>query len=115
MSITYIQLSDREFKGLLKEAMLEGAKIAKEALQRPAAEEDSISQDEALAMLGCGTSKLANLRAERKVKFYTTTRPYRYSKKSIQAYLDSTAIVEFKSCKAIRDDIIDVTNRTNKK
>ncbi|MDM5272115.1 hypothetical protein PGH07_07975 [Sulfurovum sp. zt1-1] len=92
MSVIYIQLSDQEFKGIIKQAMLEGAKLAKEELQRSPDEEDSISQEEALAMIGCGTSKLANLRTERKVKFYTTTRPYRYSKKSVQAYLESTAI-----------------------
>lgn len=92
MSITYIQLSDPEFKSIINSAMIEGAKLAREVLHKGEDQDDIITQDEALRLIGCGPSKLANLRTERKVKYYTTSRPYTYSRKSVMAYVDSMAI-----------------------
>ena len=91
MSIVYLQLTDTEMKNIIKEAFAEGVKIAKKELSF---DEDIIKEDEALKILNCSKSKLDKLRAEKKVTFYTASRPYTYSKNSIIRYLDSQQICQ---------------------
>jgi len=72
----------------------EGARLALSTIQKP--KEDKISEDEAMALLECGPRKLASLRADRLITFYTISRPYKYSRQSILDY------IEFKKIKKVR-------------
>jgi len=71
----------------------EGARLALSSIQKP--KNDKISEEEAMTLLECGTRKLASLRADRLITFYTTSRPYKYSRESI---LDH---IEFKKIKKV--------------
>ena len=53
---------------------------------------DIIKEEEALQILDCGKSKLAKLRSGRKIVFYTTSRPFSYSRKSIRQYQDNLKV-----------------------
>lgn len=83
MSVMLVQMTDKEFKGIIMDAFKQGAEIARKQLEKEQPSIDIIKEDEALRMLGCSKSKLDKLRAERKIVFYTTSRPYSYSRKSI--------------------------------
>lgn len=71
----------------------EGARLALSTIQKP--KEDKISEDIAMELLDCGSRKLASLRGDRLITFYTTSRPYKYSRQSI---LDH---IEFKKIKKV--------------
>lgn len=92
MSITYLQLTDKEFQDIIRDAFKQGAEVAKKHLEIANPTEDIIKEDEALKILGCSTSKLSKLRAERKIVFFTASRPYSYSRKSLLAYLESMRV-----------------------
>ena len=92
MSITYIQLRDTEFKDIIRDAFKQGAEVAKKQLERINPTDDIIREDEALKMLGCSQSKLSKLRAERKIVFFTASRPYSYSRESIIRYQESMKV-----------------------
>jgi len=72
----------------------EGARLVLSSIQQQP-KQDKISEDEAMTLLDCGTRKLASLRADRLITFYTTSRPYKYSRRSI---LDH---IEFKKIKKV--------------
>ena len=91
MGTTLIQMTDIEFKDIIAEAYLKGAEMAQKQFESKN-DQDIISEEKALEILGCSYSKLAKLRSARKIIFYTTSRPYSYSKKSIEEYMESTAI-----------------------
>ena len=88
MSVTYIQLTDHEFKGIIKDAFAQGAELAKKQFERGDMSVDIIREDEALKILGCSKSKLDKMRSKREIIFYTNTKPYRYSKKSVEQYMN---------------------------
>ena len=71
----------------------EGARLALSTIQVP--KQDKISEDEAMKLLDCKKRTLASLRNDRLITFYTTTRPYKYSRKSILNY------IEFKKIKKV--------------
>ena len=71
----------------------EGARLALSTIEKP--KEDKISEDEAMKLLDCGSRTLSTLRADRLITFYTTSRPYKYSRQSI---LDH---IEFKKIKKV--------------
>jgi hypothetical protein len=92
MSVTYIQTTDTEFKAIIADAIRHGAELAKKQLERVNPTYDIIREDEALNMLGCSQSKLSKLRAERKIVFFTASRPYSYSRESIMRYQESMKV-----------------------
>lgn len=87
MSVTYIQLTDHEFTDIVKDAFRQGAELAKKQFESHGMSADIIKEDEALSILGCSKSKLDKMRLKREIIFYTNTKPYRYSKKSIEQYM----------------------------
>jgi len=92
MSTILIQITDHDFTSIIKDAFKQGAEVAKKQLEKENPTDDIIKEDEALKMLDCGTSKLAKLRADRKIIFYTNSRPFSYSRKSIVEYQDSMKV-----------------------
>jgi len=88
MSVILIQISDTDFKGIVKDAFVQGAEFAKKMLEKDNTSNDIIKEDEALELLGCSKSKLDKMRGKREIIFYTNTKPYRYSKKSIEQYMN---------------------------
>lgn len=73
----------------------EGAKLAL-SLQKQT-NEDRISEAEAMALIGCKKRKLASLRDDRLIEYYTNTKPYSYSKLSILEYINLSKIKRIKS------------------
>ena len=71
----------------------EGARLALSSIEKPI--DDKISEDEAMQLLDCKKRTLASLRNDRLITFYTTTRPYKYSRQSILDYK------EFKKIKKV--------------
>ena len=71
----------------------EGARLALSTIQKPIV--DKINEDEAMQLLDCGSRTLASLRADRLITFYTTSRPFKYSRKSILEH------IEFKKIKKV--------------
>ncbi len=90
MSIILVQITDKEFKNIISDAYAKGAEMAKKHFEEKS-DQDNVSEEKALKILRCSYSKLAKLRSARKIVFYTNSRPYSYSKKSIDEYLESTA------------------------
>ena len=71
-----------------------GRASAKEVLsQIETKRDDKITQEETLKLLNIGKDKLAKLREFREIVFYTTTRPYMYSRESIEKYLNQGKVV----------------------
>ena len=64
----------------------EGARPALSTIQEP--KQDKISEDEAMKLLDCKKRTLASLRSNRRIEYYTTTKPYQYSRKSILGYIE---------------------------
>jgi len=90
MSVTYIQTTDKEFHDIVAKATADGyAKAIKDTKQKSQLDDDTITEAEALVLLKCGKSKLAKMRASKDIVFYTFTRPFHYSKKSIERYIES--------------------------
>ena len=92
MSTILIQITDHAFKNIIKDAFKEGAEVAKKQLEKENQTDDIIKEYEALKLLDCGKSKLAKLRADRKIVFYTTSRPYSYSRNSIVEHKNSLKV-----------------------
>ena len=64
----------------------EGARLALSSIEKPI--EDKITEVEAMQLLDCKKRTLASLRNDRLITFYTTTRPYKYSRQSILDYIE---------------------------
>jgi len=73
----------------------EGARLALSQQKQP--KNDRITEDEALILIGCKKRKLATLRDERLIEFYTSTKPYQYNRQSIIDYIESTKIKSVKA------------------
>ncbi len=88
ISIDDLQIMlNKAAKAAAKEGAMEAIKIMEEKESN-----DVISESEALEILKCSKSKLANLRAAREVTFYTSTRPYSYSKESVASYFNKSNV-----------------------
>ena len=89
-----IVLQKDELKELIENtarlAGAEGARLALSSIQKP--KNDKISEEEAMTLLECGTRKLASLRANRLITFYTTSRPYKYSRQSVLDHIEFNKI-----------------------
>ena len=78
-------------------ARIAGAEGARLALsQQTVSKSDKIDEHEAMLLLDCKKRKLATLRDDRQIEFYTNTKPFRYSRQSILDYIDSTKIKRVK-------------------
>jgi len=89
-----IVLSKDDFKSLIYEISYKAGKAsATEVLtQIEKEQEDKISKEEALSLLGVGTEKLAKLRENREIVYYAGTRPFKYSRRSIEKYLAKVTV-----------------------
>ena len=90
-----IVLSKDEFTLLIHEISYKAGKAsASEVLSQieKQTDNDIIKEQEALQILDCGKGKLAKLRSGRKIVFYTTSRPFSYSRKSIRKYQDNLKV-----------------------
>lgn len=90
-----IILTRNELNTLIRDiAMKAGRASAKEVLsQIETKKDDKITQNEALKLLNIGKDKLAKLREYREIVFYTTTRPYMYSRESLEKHLNNGRVV----------------------
>ena len=90
MSHIVITVEDKEFKILVSQAYAEGYKKAiKDTTQKSQLDDDLLTEEEALEVLKCGKAKLAKLRASKSIEFYTHTRPFHYSRESIEKYIST--------------------------
>lgn len=89
-----IVLSKDDLKSLIHEISHKAGKAsATEVLsQIEKQQEDKISKEEALSLLKVKTDKLAKLRENREIVYHTGTRPYQYSRDSIEEYLNRLVI-----------------------
>jgi len=89
-----IVLSKDDLKSLIHEISYKAGKAsATEVLaQVEKQQEDKISKEVALSLLGIGSDKLAKLRENREIVYYAGTRPFLYSRKSIEKYLSSLTV-----------------------
>jgi len=96
-----IMLTKDDFKSLINEISHKAGKVsAIEVLsQIEKKQEDKISKDEALSLLGVGTDKLAKMRENREIIYYAASRPFRYSRRSVEEYLDGLTITTAKLIK----------------
>lgn len=90
-----ILITKNELNLLIKDIATKAGKAsAKEVLaQIETKKDDKITQEEALKILNIGKDKLAKLREYREIVFYTTTRPYMYSRESIEKHLNEGRVV----------------------
>lgn len=90
-----IILTRNELNTLIRDIAIKAGKAsAREVLsQIEIKKDDKITQDEALKILNIGKDKLAKLREYREIVFYTTTRPYMYSRESIEKYLNEGRVI----------------------
>ena len=86
----FIILDQDELRSIIEDtARLAGEEAAKLALSKLVLQkDDKISEDEAMKLLGCKKRRLAALRADRSIEFFTTSKPYTYSRKSIMDYIE---------------------------
>jgi hypothetical protein len=96
-----IVLSKDDLKSLIHEISYKAGKAsATEVLsQIEKQQDDKISKEEALSLLDVKPDKLAKLRENREIVYYAGTRPYLYSRKSIEEYLISLTIPSSKFVK----------------
>ena len=89
-----IVLNRDEFTSLINEISHKAGKAsAKEVLEQMGKErEDKINKEEALSLLCVKPDKLAKLRESREIIYYSGTRPYMYSRQSIEDYLAGVTI-----------------------
>ena len=89
-----IVLNRNEFTSLINEISYKAGKAsATEVLaQIKKKQEDKISKEEALSLLHVKPDKLAKMRENREILYYSGTRPYLYSRQSIQDYLASVTV-----------------------
>jgi len=89
-----IILNKSEFTSLINEISHKAGKAsAIEVLtQIEKKQEDKISKEEALSLLHVKPDKLAKMRENREIVYYGGTRPYMYSRQSIQDYLASVTV-----------------------
>ena len=96
-----IVLSKDDFKSLIHEISYKAGKAsATEVLdQIEKKQEDKISKEEALLLLDVKSDKLAKLRENREVVYYAGSRPYKYSRRSIEEHLARVTILASKLVK----------------
>lgn len=89
-----IILSKDEFKSLIHEISHKAGKAsATEVLsQIEKQQDDKISKEEALSLLDVKPDKLAKMRENREIIYYAGTRPYKYSRRSIEEYLAGVTV-----------------------
>ena len=89
-----VVLSKDDLKSLIHEISHKAGKAsATEVLnQIEKQQEDKISKEDTLLLLDIKSDKLAKMREKREIIYFTGTRPYRYSRKSIEEYLNRLAI-----------------------
>lgn len=89
-----IVLSKDDFKSLIHEISYKAGKAsATEVLsQIEKQKDDKISKEEALSLLGVKSDKLAKLRENREIIYYAGTRPYKYSRRSIEKFLTGATV-----------------------
>ncbi|MFK5976922.1 MAG: hypothetical protein QM493_10465 [Sulfurovum sp.] len=90
MSVTLIQITDKEFNSIIENAFRQGAKIAKAEIEKRHI--DKITEEEAIKEFGYNKRKLASLRADRLIIYYADKKPYSYSRKSLKAYQESMMV-----------------------
>jgi len=96
-----IVLNRNEFTSLINEISYKAGKAsATEVLaQIEKKQEDKIGKEETLSLLGVKSDKLAKLRENREIIYYSGTRPYMYSRRSIEEYLARVTICPTKLIK----------------
>ena len=96
-----IVLSKDDFKSLIHEISYKAGKAsATEVLsQIEKQQDDKISKEEALSLLDVKSDKLAKLRENREIVYHAGTRPFLYSRKSIEKYLSSVTVPSSKFVK----------------
>ena len=96
-----IVLSKDDFKSLIHEISYKAGKAsATEVLsQIEKQQDDKISKEEALSLLGVKSDKLAKLRENREIVYFAGTRPFLYSRASIEKYLSSVIVPSSKFIK----------------
>ena len=89
-----IILNRDEFTSLINEISYKAGKAsAAEVLAQIEKKQDNkIGKEEALSLLGVKPDKLAKLREKREIIYYSGTRPYMYSRRSIEQYLEGVTI-----------------------
>ena len=89
-----IVLNRDEFTSLINEISYKAGKAsATEVLTQIEKKlDDKISKEETLSLLGAKPDKLAKLRENREIIYYSGTRPFMYSRRSIEEYLTRTTI-----------------------
>lgn len=89
-----IVLSKDDFKSLIHEISYKAGKAsATEVLsQIEKQQDDKISKEEALSLLDVKPDKLAKMRENREIIYYAGTRPYKYSRRSIEKYLAGVTV-----------------------
>ena len=73
-------------------AAIESAKFVISSMRDTSTSSDRISEEEAMKLLGCKKRRLATLRSDREIEFYTATKPYMYSRQSIMDYIERQRI-----------------------
>jgi transcription elongation factor GreA-like protein len=96
-----IVLNRDEFISIINEISYKAGKAsATEVLaQIEKKQDDKISKEEALSLLRIKPDKLAKMRENREIIYYGGTRPYMYSRQSIEEYLTRTTISSSKLIK----------------
>ncbi len=85
-------ISKDELKSLIHEISYKAGKAsAAEVLaQIEKQQDDRISKEDALLLLDIKSDKLSKLREKKEIDYFTGTRPYTYSRRSIEKYLART-------------------------
>ena len=96
-----ILLSKDDLKSLIHEISYKAGKAsATEVLSHIGKQKnDKISKEEALLLLDVKPDKLAKLRENREIVYHAGTRPFLYSRKSIEKYLSSVTVPSSKFVK----------------
>ena len=96
-----IVISKDDFKSLINEISYKAGKAsATEVLsQVEKQQDDKISKEETLSLLGIGSDKLAKLRENREIIYYAGTRPFLYSRASVKKYLSRVTVLPSKFIK----------------
>jgi len=90
MSTILIQISDKELTRIIENAMLQGAKIAIAEISKE--KSDKISEAEATKEFGYNKRKLATLRASESITYFADQKPFSYSRRSLEEYVNSTKV-----------------------
>jgi len=91
MSHIIIQTTDEEFKHYLSKAYADGyARAVKEHCSNT--KNEWLTKDEAMKLLNVTSSTLDNLRHKRLIEYNRSSRPFLYSRESLEAYMRSKVI-----------------------